>query len=160
MITEPATANHTSSEKASRGQNTDDESFASAMSSVSSSDYSETHAINGDPKRSGHATEAILNKHVSNTIPIKSTPSSHHKSGFPLGEHGMEGGPVQFQSVTKGGQQNTGESELFKQLRLDGVVDLTDTVDTDGDIKWAPGMYIACLSVDYESCEYRRLYLN
>jgi hypothetical protein len=55
-------------------------------------------------------------------------------------EHAIEGGPVKFQPATKDGHD---ESQLHKQLRLDGVVDLTNTVDTDGDITWAPGTCIA-----------------
>lgn len=55
-------------------------------------------------------------------------------------DHTLEGGPVQFQSATKVGEEDVDQSKLHRQLRLDGVVDLTDTVDTDGDIKWAPAV--------------------
>jgi hypothetical protein len=42
--------------------------------------------------------------------------------------------------ATVDGTADGEETELARQLRKDGVVDLRNTMDTDGEITWAPGM--------------------
>jgi hypothetical protein len=117
----------------SRAPHTDEDSFASARDSISSSDYGETYNPANSSKQYEWPTSGI-NERFS-----KKPPSDGKVLGLSREEHAIEGGPVEFQPATKDGYE---ESQLHKQLRLDGVVDLTDTVDTDGDIKWAPGMCI------------------
>jgi hypothetical protein len=131
--TGPVGSEQTNHDGTSRAPHTDDDSFASARNSISSSDYGETYHLANGSKQYEWPTSGI-NERFS-----KKSPSDGKVLGLSREEHAIEGGPVKFQSATKDGHE---ESELHKQLRLDGVVDLTDTVDTDGDIKWAPGTCI------------------
>jgi hypothetical protein len=48
--------------------------------------------------------------------------------------------------ATINGMPDGEETALARQLREDGIVDLRNTVDTDGDITWAPGTYLLLLS--------------
>lgn len=48
--------------------------------------------------------------------------------------------------ATTDGTAEGKEIDLARQLREEGVVDLRNTVDTDGDITWAPGMFLVTLS--------------
>ena len=131
--TVPTSTEQNSFDRFSQAPYTDDDSFASARGSVSSSNYGETsnlatNSIQPEPSC------GIIERNLKPPVGDQKAPQ------LPLEEAGMEGGPVKFQSATKDGHE---ESEFHKQLRMDGVVDLTDTVDTDGDITWAPGMCIS-----------------
>jgi hypothetical protein len=51
----------------------------------------------------------------------------------------VEGAQSGVRHATIDGTADGEETELARKLREDGVVDLRNTVDTDGDITWAPG---------------------
>lgn len=47
--------------------------------------------------------------------------------------------------ATINGKADGEETDLARKLREDGVVDLRNTTDTDGEIQWAPGMWSSSL---------------
>ncbi|XPS74857.1 hypothetical protein M3J07_006950 [Ascochyta lentis] len=54
--------------------------------------------------------------------------------------YAVQGAQSGVRHATVDGTANGKETDLARQLRKDGVVDLRNTIDTDGDIKWAPAV--------------------
>jgi hypothetical protein len=143
MITDFVNIDHQNHEGIPRGLSGDDESFSSAAGSVSSSNYSEPHRHTKGSRQHEQPRTIVHRDPEMDRTQSKMLALNPKVLGKPPGEHIVGDGPVKFQSATKGGHSSAEDEEFQKQLRLDGVVDLTDTVDTDGDITWAPGMPIS-----------------
>ena len=65
--------------------------------------------------------------------------SDNDASRSPQSTHKAQGSQSDARHATMDGTADGEETTLAKKLREDGVVDLRNTVDTDGDITWAPG---------------------
>lgn len=63
----------------------------------------------------------------------------HDASRSPHGTYEVQGSQSGVRHATVDGTAGGEETTLARKLREDGVVDLRSTVDTDGDITWAPG---------------------
>ena len=57
----------------------------------------------------------------------------------------VQGAQSGVRHATMDGTADGEETLLARKLREDGVVDLRNTVETDGDVTWAPGMFLSCL---------------
>lgn len=55
------------------------------------------------------------------------------------GAHDDQGSHSSIRHATVDGKRNGEETALARKLREDGIADLRNTVDTDGDVTWAPG---------------------
>lgn len=82
----------------------------------------------GWSRRKPHASDSDDNEPPQPPAPLK----IHHQM-----PSNSQHKPVNFQAAVMDGLQ---ESEAQRQLRLDGVVDLRNTVDTDADVHWAPAV--------------------
>lgn len=58
--------------------------------------------------------------------------------------------PSEVLHATVDGTAQGEETALARRLRENGVADLRNTIDTDGDITWAPGTYFFFLSFDLD----------
>lgn len=83
----------------------------------------------GWSRRKPHASDS-----EEDGVPQPLAPLKIHQQQSPASKHK----PVDLKPAAMDGQQG---SEAHRQLRLDGVVDLRNTVDTDADVHWAPRMF-------------------
>lgn len=74
----------------------------------------------------------------------RTSDSDNDASRAPRESYEVEGSHSGVRHATMDGTAGGEETALARKLREDGVADLRNTVDTDGDITWTPGM---CLSL-------------
>ncbi|KZM21700.1 uncharacterized protein EKO05_0001680 [Ascochyta rabiei] len=95
---------------------------------------------NGSQKRSSFSPKTARIETGRETRKSRPSDSDNSTPGLQKETNGVQGTQSGVRHATVDGTANGEETKLARQLRQDGVADLRNTTDTDGDIVWAPAV--------------------